>query len=138
MARKILTLKIEAAGRDAGKAFVITEMPARAAHSWATRALFAVMNAGIEIPDDLTTAGMAGIAAVGLQALGRVPSAVAEPLLNELLSCVDAMPDPGNPAITRRLIDDDVEEVATLFRLQKAVLSLHVDFFTGASPLTST
>lgn len=137
MARKILTLKIDAAGRDNGKVFVLTEMPARAAHSWATRALFAVMNAGVEIPDDLTAGGMAGIAAIGLQALGRVPSAVAEPLLNELLTCVDAMPNPGNPAITRRLIDDDVEEVATLFRLQKEVLALHVDFFTAASPRTS-
>lgn len=137
MARKILTLKIEAAGRDNGKAFVITEMPARAAHSWATRALFAVMNAGIEIPDDLTTAGMAGIAAVGLAALGRINAAVAELLLNELLSCVAIMPNPGNPAITRALIDDDIEEVATIFRLQKEALMLHVDFFTAASPPTS-
>lgn len=137
MARKILTLKIEAAGRDHGKAFVLTELPARAAHSWATRALFAVMNAGFEIPDDLASAGMAGIAAVGLQALGRIPSAVAEPLLNELLSCVAYMPSPNNPAITRALIDDDAEEVATLFRLQKEVLALHVDFFTTAPRPTS-
>ena len=137
MARKILTLKIEAAGRDAGKAFVITEMPARAAHSWATRALFAALNGGVEIPDDLASAGMAGIAAVGLAALGRINAAVAEPMLNELLACVAYMPTPGNPAITRPLIDDDIEEVATLFRLQKEALMLHVDFFTAASRPTS-
>lgn len=137
MARKVLKLKIENAGRDLGKVFVVTEMAARAAHSWATRALFAVMNAGVEIPENIGNTGMAGIAAVGLQALGRVPAAVAEPLLDELLSCVEVMPNPDVPAITRRLIADDAEEVATLFKLQIETLKLHVDFFTSAAPPTS-
>jgi hypothetical protein len=37
----------------------------------------------------------------------------------------------------RSLIDDDIEEVATIFKLQKEVLALHVDFLKGASALTS-
>lgn len=137
MARKVLKLKITAAGRDLGKTFVLTELPARAAHSWATRALFGVMNAGVEIPEDLAAAGMAGIASIGLKALGRVPAEVAEPLLDELLACVEVMPDPARPEVTRGLIDDDLEEVKTIFTLQREVLKLHTDFFTSAAPPTS-
>lgn len=134
MARKVLKLKIADDGRDLGKTFVITEMAARKGHQWATRALFAVMNGGVEIPESILSSGFAGIAAVGIKALGRVPAAVAEPLLDELLLCVAIMPDPARPEVTRALIDDDIEEVATIFKLQKEVLGLHMDFFTAASP----
>ena len=137
MARKTLKLKIMDEGRDLGKTFVITEMAARQGHQWATRALFAVMNGGVEIPDNILSAGFAGIAAIGVKALGRVSIDVAEPLLNELLACVVIMPDPAKPEVTRTLIDDDLEEVATIFKLQKEVLTLHVNFFTGAKPTTS-
>lgn len=128
MARKVLKLKITDAGRDLGKTFVITEMAARKGHQWATRALFALMNAGVEIPENIAAAGFAGIAAVGIKALGRVPSHIAEPLLNELLTCVEIMPDPARPEVTRALIEDDTDEILTLFKLQKEVLSLHINF----------
>lgn len=128
MARKILKYKVTDAGRDQGKVFLITEMPARSGHAWATRALFAVMNGGVEIPDNIASAGFAGIAAIGIKALGHVAVDVAEPLLNELMQCVEVIPDPGKPEVTRSLIDDDIEEVATIFLLQKEVLALHVNF----------
>ena len=137
MARKVLKLKISDAGRDLGKTFVLTEMPARRGHQWATRALFAIMNAGVEIPDNIMSAGFAGIAAIGVKALGRVSVDVAEPLLAELMECVEIMPDPARPEVTRSVIDDDLEEVLTIFKLQKEVLSLHVDFFTNAAQSTS-
>ena len=137
MARKILKLKITDEGRDLGKTFVLTELPARMGHQWATRALFAMMNGGVEIPDNLMTSGFAGIAAIGIKALGRVPSAIAEPLLDELLGCVEIMPDASHPEVVRSLVDSDIDEVMTFFKLQKEVLALHVDFFTSAAPLTS-
>jgi hypothetical protein len=137
MARKVLKYKVTDIGRDAGKVFVITEMPARKGHQWATRALFAVMNAGVEIPDNIASAGFAGIAAIGLKALGKVPAYAAEPLLDELLACVEIMPDPGRPEVTRGLIDDDMEEVKTIFMLQKEVLNLHVTFFMDAAQSTT-
>ena len=130
MARKTLKLKIKDEGRDLGKTFVITEMSARHGHQWATRALFAVMNGGVEIPDNIMSAGLAGLAAIGIQALGQVSIDVAEPLLDELLECVEIMPDPGKPEVTRALIDDDLEEIATIFKLQKEVLALHINFST--------
>jgi hypothetical protein len=137
MARKILKLKITDEGRDLGKTFVLTEFAARKGHQWATRAIFGIMNAGITIPDNIATAGFAGIAAIGVKALGNVPAHVAEPLLDELLTCVEFMPDSARPEVVRSLIDDDIEEVATIFKLQKEVLALHVDFLKGASALTS-
>ncbi len=137
MARKVLKLKIVDDGRDIGKTFVITEMPARKGHQWATRALFALMNAGITIPDNLANAGFAGIAAIGIKALGNVPSHVAEPLLDELLECVEIMPDPSRPEVVRGLISDDTEEITTIFKLQKEVIGLHIDFFKHAGLLTS-
>ena len=135
--RKVLKYKVADAGRDQGKTFVITEMAARSGHAWATRALFAVMNGGIDIPDNILNAGFAGIAALGVKALGRVSVDIAQPLLDELLSCVEIMPDPAHPTVLRSLIDDDIEEVLTIFNLQKQVLALHVDFFTSAKPTTT-
>ena len=130
MSRKTLTVEIKE-GRDAGKVFLITEMPARAAHRWATRALFALMNGGIEIPDDIAEKGMAGIAAIGVQSLGNIPFEAAEPLLDEMLQCVEIIPNPDKPEVHRRPVDEDYEDFTTLFKLQKEALGLHLDFFTA-------
>ncbi|PHM60592.1 hypothetical protein Xsto_03848 [Xenorhabdus stockiae] len=42
------TITIES-GRDAGKTFVITEMPIVKADDWAMRALFTIANGGVDI-----------------------------------------------------------------------------------------
>lgn len=129
-------------GRDKGKTFLLTEMGARPGHKWATRALFAVMNAGLEVPEEYADAGFAGLAAIVssgntqllamfIRTLGKLDSAIAMPLLDELLDCVEVIPDPSHPNVKRKLWDEDVEEVATLFALQKEVLTLHMSFFTG-------
>ena len=129
-------------GRDSGKEFLITEMSARKAHSWATRALFAVMNAGLEVPEEYSDAGFAGLAAVVssgdkellgmfIKTLGKVDEKLAEPLFDELLECVQILPDASNHNIRRKLMDEDIEEFATIFTLQKEALVLHMGFFTG-------
>ena len=64
MARKTATVLIEDAGRDQGKTFLIREMSAHRAERWATRALMALAKAGVQVPDDLAGAGLAGIAAM--------------------------------------------------------------------------
>jgi hypothetical protein len=137
MARKQLKYTVSDAGRDQGKVFLITEMSARRGHQWATRVLFGIMNAGLEIPDNVLNAGFAGIAAIGVKALGKLPVSVAEPLLDELMTCVQIIPNPANPDIVRNLVDDDTEEILTIFKLQKEVLALHVDFSTTVANLTS-
>lgn len=134
MARKQSTVTITADGRDKGKVFVLTEMSASAAEEWAGRALFAMLNAGVDIPDNLAGAGLAGVASLGINALTRVSFDAAKPLLDEMFSCVQIQPSPN---VTRRLIEDDIEEVATRLQLRKAVLDLHLSFFTDGAGSTS-
>ena len=126
MARKVVTVTIPQEGRDKGKAFLLTEMSASQAEKWALRALLALSRAGFEIPDG--AAGMAGIAQVGFQAFGRVDFHDAEPLLDEMFTCLKCVPDPNKPEITRPLVDDDIEEVQTRIYLRGEIFRLHVDF----------
>jgi hypothetical protein len=127
MARKIEHF-VSVDGRDAGKAFIITEMPARAAEKWAIRALLAMGKNGVEIPEGAFDAGMASMAKIGLGMVCKLPYDEAESLLDEMLSCVTIMPDPSKPNITRDLVEDDTEEVATLLKLRVQTFKLHVDF----------
>jgi hypothetical protein len=137
MARKTIKYEVKDKGRDNGKVFVITEMPARQAHSWATQAIFAIMNAGVDVPENIAEMGMAGLAAVGVKALGGIPHHVAQPLLDELFECIQIMPDKNRPEVVRCLIDDDTEEVMTLFKLQKEAIGLHVNFSMPEGKSTS-
>ncbi|WP_447921063.1 hypothetical protein [Achromobacter aegrifaciens] len=134
MARKQMAVIIGAEGRDQGKVFILTELSAYDAEDWAGRALFALMNAGVEIPDNIAEAGLAGVAAMGIKAIAKLPFDSAKPLLDKMMDCVRIQP---SPAVTRELISNDIEEVATLLTLRKKVLGLHLDFFTAASPSTS-
>ncbi len=129
--REPLIITIEK-GMDAGKVFRITPMAARPGHRWASRVIFALMNAGVEIPENIADAGMAAIAVIGIKALGKVPFEVAEPLLDELLDQVSIIPDPSKPEIVRKWIDEDFEEAGTIFRLQKESLMVNIDFFMSA------
>lgn len=128
MARKTLRYTVSDAGRDQGKVFVITEMPASQAEKWAIRAFMAAASTGAEIPDDLSAMGMAGLFRLGSEALAKIPFALAEPLLDEMMGCVQIAPSAGNPNVVRGLIEDDIEEVATRARLRTQILQLHVGF----------
>ncbi|MEG4669546.1 hypothetical protein UXP85_25165, partial [Enterobacter cloacae] len=57
----------------------------------------------------------------------------ARPLLDELMKCVQAVPNPADQNIKRPLIDDDTEEVMTRLKLRGEVFKLHVDFLTAAA-----
>lgn len=129
MARKTATITIDAKGRDKGKVFVLTELPTAESEEWAGRALFALMNAGVEIPDNIAEAGLAGLAAMGIKAITKLPFDAAKPLLDKMMECVQIRP---SPAVTRDLIPDDIEEISTMLTLRKAIWNLHTDFFTAA------
>jgi len=134
MARKQITLTIGAEGRDKGKVFILTELSAYEAEEWAGRALFSLMNAGVEIPDNIAEAGLAGVAAMGMKVIAKLPFDSAKPLLDKMMDCVQLMPSPN---VTRELMSGDIEEVATMLTLRKKVLGLHLDFFAAATPSTS-
>jgi hypothetical protein len=129
--RKEIDVTIADEGRDKGKVFHIIEMPALRAEKWATKALFALAQAGVDLPADLLTGGMSGIAILGIQALLNVKYQVAEPLIDEMMTCVQIK----EAHITRPLTQDDIEETRTFFTLRGEVLKLHVGFSTaGGAP----
>lgn len=133
MARKELKYTVTGNDRDTGKLFVITEMSTRRGHAWATRLLFAVMNSGIDVSPQMLNAGVAGLAVMGLMSLRKMPYDVAQPLLDEMLEGIEIIPDVSKQNIKRALIPDDIEEVATMFKLQHAVWDLHTEPFTSGA-----
>ena len=124
-------------GRDLGKTYLLTEMSATQGELWAARAFFAMANSGIELPAGVQDAGLAGFAQFALQLLGKLPFAEAAPLMAEMFTCVQAVPDPNNPDFARSLLESDIEEIKTRVKIRMELLKLHSDFFTAAGPSTS-
>jgi hypothetical protein len=121
-------------GRDKSKRFLITEMPALKAERWAIRALMALARSGVEIPDDAKGAGMAALAHAGLKALHSMTFDEVQPLLDEMWSCVQVIPNPQLPEFVRPLVmheaeGDDLEEISTIWTLRERIFRLHTDFF---------
>lgn len=128
MARRTVTVTIDAEGRDKGKRFLITEVSAAAGEEWAFRAFLALAKSGVDIPTDVRDAGFAGIAVMGVRALSGMSYYDAKPLLDEMMACIVVMPNPNDSSVTRALIPDDIEEIATRLRLRGEVVELHTGF----------
>ncbi|MBS9432630.1 hypothetical protein [Photorhabdus hainanensis] len=133
MARKETFITMNDDNRDKGKLFYIQEMPASQAEWWAIRALMAMGREGLDIPDNFRDLGMAALAVVGLKAISRIAPDEARLLLDELMGCVQMVPNPADKKIKRELIDSDIEEIVTRLKLRAEVLKLHVDFFKTAN-----
>lgn len=131
MARKELTYTAQD-GRDKGKVFKLTEMSSAQAERWAMRALLAVMKSNPNIPDNFDKLGMSGMAELGIKAISGLDWETAEPLLEEMMSCVQFIPDPAKPQVIRALFEGDIEEIQTRFKLRMEVFKLHTDFFKAA------
>ena len=145
MARKTVTVDIKTddpENRDNGKRFIITELPASQGEKWGARALNALLASGIEIPDKLAKQGLRGVAAAGIDSLTGftgIPWNLAEPLLDEMMKCVQIDPDPLNrPGVNiRPIIEADIEEIGTRLKLRNAWLELHIGFSFAAKTQTS-
>lgn len=133
MARKTRTVVIDdKTSRDCGKRYYIEEFPARRAEKWATKALLAMTNAGVDVPPEVVRMGAAAVLAVGMRALLTMGFMEAEPLLDEMMQCVQFVPDPAKPDLTLPLDDYNVEEVATLVKLREEVIDIHTGFSIAA------
>lgn len=122
-------------GRDKGRTFLLTEMPADQGERWALRALLAISRSGVEVPPGLFETGWAGLASImpylfviGFQGLAGAKWDELEPLLTEMMSCVQYVPGYGHPA---QAIKDgtlcQIEEVKSFLKLRRMVLELHLD-----------
>lgn len=137
MARKEIFVAVTAEGRDKGKEFKLTELPAMQAEKWAIRAFLALARGGVDIPEDIKDAGLMGIAMLGLKMFGSMRFEDAEPLLDEMFQCIQAVPEPGNHGKVTPLYESSIEEPATVLFLRKQIFGLHVDFSKLAAASTS-
>lgn len=140
MARRTQFVTITAPGRDKGKQFLITEMSADQGERWAYRTLLALSRGGIDLPPGVFERGFAGLAemlpyllVIGLRALHGAQWTEIEPLLDEMMSCVQFQPPGtnGNPQLLQALFPGhncQIDEVATRMQLRKEVLQLHAGF----------
>ena len=122
-------------GRDAGKKFLLTELPAEEGEEWFLRANGLIMRAGSDVPADLFRHGPAGFVVLGMAAalagLAKSPWPEVKPLLDKMWTCVAVMSVDGStpmPAMTNQMI----EEVRTRVWLREEVLSLHLGFSVAA------
>jgi hypothetical protein len=127
--RKTLNFTITDEGRDKGKVFVLTEMSAAQAESWAMKALLGLIGSNAEMPENFS---MASLAEYGLKSLMGLKWETAEPLLSEMFSCVQIMPDATKAHIIRPLIESDIEEIMTRVKLRAEVWKLHTGFLNTA------
>lgn len=135
MARKEQPITIKAEGRDKGKTFVLTEMPATKATKWALRAFLAMARNGVNIPEEIAGMGMRGILVIGfVRAIGSMAYDDAEALTDEMMECVEYVANVKEPlASRRRPMEEDIEEIETHLFLRRAVFELHVDFSSLAA-----
>ena len=134
MARKTTSLTITDEGRDKGKTFVLTEMPVFQAEKWACRVLLALMSGNVELPDNFDRLGMAGLAEIGIKAMSGLKWEAAEPLLDEMLSCIQVMPEKSNPSLIRPIvISVDIEELSTIIKIRAEIWKLHTDFLKAVT-----
>lgn len=137
MARRTKDVPIAADNRDKGKVFYITEMAAEPAEEWATRMLLAVTRAGIDLPDELLSGGMAALSTVlpGIvrdvlvMGVGRLEYDEIKPLLAQMMDCVQIR----EATAIRNLTSDDIEEVSTRLTLRGEVFKLHMGFSQAAA-----
>lgn len=124
MSRKTSEFTVGTEGRDKGKKFLLTEMGVADAEAWGYQALSVMLKSGMDVPADAMLGGMAVAATYGVKAFLAGPYAEVGPLLERLLACVQII----EPAVTRPLFHDDVEEIETRVRLRDEVIRLHVNF----------
>lgn len=140
---KVVTIDGDQKNRDKGKSFLIREKSAFETEKWCARALSALSRSGVEIDEDMLQAGAAGLFFTGIEALKRLQFEEAEPLMDEMLSCITFVPDVnkigenGRP-LSRPLMlgddedDGDIEDVGTLTKLRGEVIELHLGFSMAA------
>ena len=135
--KEIVVVPAWPGNRDAGRHFLISEMPAARAEKWAWRMFIALKGSGSEIPMEAARLGMVGVAVAGFNAFLRadVKPEQIEPLLDEMMTCVQVIRDPkakdkttGGPVVTAIVGDDDNREVQTIGWLRAEVLRLHTGF----------
>lgn len=136
--RKVETVAVPAewGARDAGKLFRITEMPAAKAEKWAWRLMLVLKGTSAQIPYELEALGIVAISIRGINAVmaAEIDFAKLEPLLDEMMTCVEIIRDPKAPEVGTQIVSpDDIEEARTIGWLRSEVLRIHTNFSLTAA-----
>lgn len=133
MARREEFYTVSDNNRDFNKTFVITEMSAFDAESFAIKLGLLLLSNNPELPSDLTQKiqnndlSMQDIAHYGFRLLQGLNYDAIKPVLDDLMMCVQIIVDKKS-GIRRALVNEDIEEVKTIMTLRKMVIGLHVNF----------
>ena len=142
--RKEVTVTLNDRGNEL--TFRIKEMPATKAERWIIKLAGALSATGVFSADvadgvDAQKAIADFLLSGGLSKLGAVTKdydEVIQPLIDELYTCVEQKVGNAYFALTPDVIDAKIEDVRTLFNLQKEIVKLHLDFFVLGADSAST
>ena len=142
--RKEVTVTLNDRGNEL--TFRIREMPATKVERWIIRLAGALSATGVFSADvadgvDAQKAIADFLLTGGLSKLGMVTKdydEVIQPLIDELYTCVEQKVGDAYFALTPDVIDAKIEDVRTLFNLQKEIVKLHLDFFVPGAASAST
>ena len=135
---KTATVTITEEGRDKGKLFRLTEMPAWQAEKWAFRLIQGATRAGLDVPANIASQGMLAVAYYGIAAIASMRWEDAEPLLDEMMACVKIVRDPSRPDMVFDMLPSDIEEIGTRLHLRMEVFKLHTNFSMPGAPSKQT
>lgn len=137
MARKSKDVEITAEGRDLGRVFKITELPAWDAFIVASKLAHALTVSGINLPDMAKTPE--GIAEVGLTMLLYIKPDVGHPILEQLRECVQVYPPKrkAGSAAFDLVAASMPQEPATWLKLLTELYHLHLGFSKAAATPSS-
>lgn len=127
-------------GTDAGKTFIVKQMPLLRGDRWANRVALALCKSGVDISGLTTTddngnavfrglMDMTGVLNVALKALGGVDDEVAQSLLNEVTQDVRLRLPNGSERPL--VLETDVTSIATLWKLRIESIKVNLDFLTA-------
>lgn len=137
--RKETRITIDDRGNEL--AFLIREMPAMRLESWIIRAGLALAASGaagdllnesrVDSASVMQAADRLAKMDVGnlLRALGGIEYQKVEPLLGELLACCSLVTGNQLQQLNQRNVDGIVQDIKTLFTLQKEALKINFGFF---------
>jgi hypothetical protein len=126
----------ERPNRDFNRRYLLTEMSADKAERWAIRLLMALANGHAKVPEDLAMSGLNGLnvsipqlLVQGIRSLAFLRFEDVEPLLAEMMGCVQFMPPGMEQGVPLQAGDAaQIEEVSTRMELRYEVLQLHLNF----------
>ncbi len=132
--RQTKEVTIKAEGRDHGKTFILTEMPAYEGELWATRALELLEQSGQFKAQGSGAAGLAGAVAArdGIQ----IARLLQDSSLDGMWKHVQFQPS-NRDVPPQPLREDHIEEWRTLLDLRVAYFRLLTGFFSPENPSIS-